>query len=382
MKVRFWGVRGSTPTASRDHLRYGGNTSCMEVRSHNDDLYIFDCGTGLRALGKRLLEEFGHASINAFVFLSHFHWDHIQGIPFFEPLYNPENYFFFHSFPSHQQSVQRALEEQMTDPYFPVNMEAMAAHRHFYNLSNDRLSFNDVAVRTARLNHPQGCLGYRMETGSKALVYATDNEPGVAEFDRNVRDLAQGADVFVYDAQYTPLEYVNFKKGWGHSTWREAVNIAQDAEVKKLVLFHHDPDHNDQFVDSIVAEAGRYFPDVMAAAEGIEIDLTGQQTQVRVFATERRVGARHMVHLPLVVQGRNAQGLSFVEHTVIDNLSLKGAFFILENDPDPRVALELHIRISHEPHGQPEIMEVKSQVVRTEKLPESESKQGIAVAFR
>ncbi len=380
MKVRFWGVRGSTPTASRENLRYGGNTSCMEVRTGNGDLYIFDCGTGLRALGKRLLEEYGHASINAFVFLSHYHWDHIQGIPFFEPLYNPENYFFFHSFPSHAQTVQRALEEQMTDPYFPVNMEAMAAHRHFYNLSTDRLSFNDATLRSARLNHPQGCLGYRMESGGKVVVYATDNEPGVPETDRNVRQLAEGADVLIYDAQYTPLEYVNFKKGWGHSTWREAVSIAQDAGVKKLVLFHHDPDHNDAIIDSIVAETSRFFPDVSAASEGLQIDLTGDTAKVQLFSADRRLTERQPVHLPLVVEGRDAEGLSFVEHTVIENLSLKGAFFELANNPDPRLTLELHIKISPNPSGEATVMDLKSKMVRAVRKKEDD-KRGIAVTF-
>lgn len=381
MKVRFWGVRGSTPTASREHLRYGGNTSCMEVRTASGDIYIFDCGTGLRALGKHLLEEYGHTSINAFVFLSHYHWDHIQGIPFFEPLYNPENYFFFHSFPSHEQTVQRALEEQMSDPYFPVNMEAMAAHRHFYNLCNDRLSFNDAALRTARLNHPQGCLGYRLESGSRALVYATDNEPGVPQFDRNVRNLAEGADVLVYDAQYTPLEYVNFKKGWGHSTWREAVNVARDAGVKKLVLFHHDPDHNDAFVDSIVAEAARYFPEVVAASEGMEIDLLADRIDVRAHMIERRGGVRHQVGLPLVVEGRGSDGLPFIEHTVVENISLRGAFFELANDPDPRLRLELHIKISPDPADTTSIVELSSNIVRAEKK-KDDDKQGFAVSFQ
>src|ERR1022692_1972941 len=150
MKVRFWGTRGSTPTPFRENLRYGGNTSCVEVRTPADDLFVFDCGTGLRPLGKSLMEEHGHNSIRAFIFLSHYHWDHIQGIPFFEPLYNPENYFFFHSFPSHTESVQAALGGQMSDPYFPVNMEAMAAHRHFDNLCNDVLAYNDATIRSTR----------------------------------------------------------------------------------------------------------------------------------------------------------------------------------------------------------------------------------------
>ncbi|MCX6617586.1 MAG: MBL fold metallo-hydrolase [Acidobacteria bacterium] len=379
MKLRFWGVRGSTPTPWRESLRYGGNTSCVEVRTARGDVFIFDCGTGLRPLGKELMEERGHASISAFIFLSHYHWDHIQGIPFFEPLYNPENHFFFHSFPAHTQTVQRALEEQMSDPYFPVDMGAMAAHRHFYNLCNDQVEFNGTRLTAMRLNHPQGCLGYRLECGSRAIAYATDNEPGKADFDRNVRSLAEGADVLIYDAQYTPLEYVNFKKGWGHSTWREAVTIAREAGVKTLVLFHHDPDHNDAMIDSIVHEAAREFPGVLAAAEGLEIDLSGEQTAIRMPA-ERRAGDRRLVHLPLVVEGRRADGLSFVEHTILENLSLSGAFFELENEPDPRRELTIHLKLSSEPSDTARVLQVVSRVVRTEDA-EQPNKRGVAVVF-
>lgn len=381
MRIRFWGVRGSTPTPSRNLLRYGGNTPCVEVRTPNNEIYIFDCGTGLRLLGKRLLEEFGHSSINASIFLSHYHWDHIQGIPFFEPLYNPENSFFFYSFPSQDQSVQQALEVQMAQPYFPVNMEAMAAHRHFYNLVNEQLRFDDATVRTARLNHPQGCIGFRLESGGKSLVYATDNEPGVPENDRNVRELAAGADVLVYDAQYTPLEYVNFKKGWGHSTWREGINVARDAQVKTLVLFHHDPDHDDEFIDSILAEASRHFPGVVAAAEGMQIDLGGKKPGISTFSVERRIGSRHSVHLPLTVEGRTIEGLSFTEHTVIENISLKGAFFQLINEPDPRITLELRVKINADAAEAGEPLEMRSKMVRTERRANGAAKHGVGVAF-
>src|SRR5579863_3825105 len=145
MKVRFWGVRGSTPAPAAENLRYGGNTSCVEVRSPQGEILIFDCGTGLRPLGKQLLAEYGHRSIQAYIFLSHYHWDHIQGIPFFEPLYNPENHFHFYSFPGHRCTVQQALEEQMSDPYFPVNMATMAAHRMFYNIGKETISLKDVS---------------------------------------------------------------------------------------------------------------------------------------------------------------------------------------------------------------------------------------------
>lgn len=268
MYLRFWGVRGSTPTPQRGHLRYGGNTPCLELRTR-DGIFIFDCGTGLRLLGHALRKEFGRRPIKARVFLSHYHWDHIQGIPFFTPLYDRENYFVFRSFRSIDTSVQKALEEQMTNPYFPVNMKTMLAHRHFYEIGEEKTAYDSLAITTRRLNHPQGCLGFRIEHGGKAFVYATDNEPGDPQGDQNVRDLAQGADVFVYDSQYTPHEYKAEKKGWGHSTWEEATRIAREADVKKLVLFHHDPDHDDKAIDSILRQARRKFRRTVAAWEGL-----------------------------------------------------------------------------------------------------------------
>jgi phosphoribosyl 1,2-cyclic phosphodiesterase len=272
MQIKFWGVRGSTPTPQPENLRYGGNTSCVEVRL-NGNIYIFDCGTGFRILGKALLREFGDKPFNAHVFLSHFHWDHIQGIPFFQPLYNNrENHFFFHS-SSRTRKLQHALEDQMSDPYFPVDMTAMQAHRNFYDIEEGRIAFDDCVMHTRWLNHPQGCLGFRLETDKRVMVYATDNEPGVEHFDKNVRALAEGADVLIYDAQYLPEEYQAQKRGWGHSHWREAVDIAMQSGAKELVLFHHDPDHNDACIDSVVEKARSYYPKVRAAAEGLEIKL-------------------------------------------------------------------------------------------------------------
>jgi len=272
MKIRFWGVRGSTPTPQLENMRYGGNTSCVEVRV-NDHIYVFDCGTGFRNLGKSLMAERGADPIYAHVFLSHFHWDHIQGIPFFQPLYeNSDNYFFFHS-SSRTRGLQRAIEEQMADPYFPVDMSEMAAHCNFYDMEEERVSFDDCVVQSMWLNHPQGCLGFRMETDNGIFVYATDNEPGHPVFDRNVRKLAEGADVLIYDAQYLPDEYEAKRRGWGHSHWREAVNIVLDSGAKELVLYHHDPDHDDPCLDSIVKCASEYYPRVRAAREGDVIEL-------------------------------------------------------------------------------------------------------------
>jgi phosphoribosyl 1,2-cyclic phosphodiesterase len=272
MHVRFWGVRGSTPTPQVENLRYGGNTSCVEVRV-GGQIYIFDCGTGFRNCGKHLQQEFHNKPIHAHVFISHFHWDHIQGIPFFSPLYESgDNYLHFHS-SSQWRSLQETIEEQMSAPYFPVEMSEMAAHRSFYDIEEDKIRFDDCTIRSMWLNHPQGCLGFRLESRDAILVYATDNEPGHQTFDKNVRKLAEGADVLIYDAQYLPDQYEQEKRGWGHSHWREAINVVMESGAKELLLFHHDPDRSDNAIDAIVSEARNYYPKVRAAAEGMEMQL-------------------------------------------------------------------------------------------------------------
>jgi len=271
MRVKFWGVRGSTPTPQAENLRYGGNTSCVEVR-FGDHLYVFDCGTGFRTLGQQLNSEANGKPIAAHIFVSHFHWDHIQGIPFFRPLYeNGQNRFIFHS-SRRTRSLQRVMEEQMASPYFPVDTSEMKAQRNFYDIEEGHTQFDDDAsVRAMWLNHPQGCMGFRLETKEGVLVYATDNEPGDPVFDKNVRKLAEGADLLIYDAQYLPEEYEAKRRGWGHSHWREAINIVMQSGSKELVLFHHDPDHDDVVIDKVVQEARNYFPRVRAAAEGMEM---------------------------------------------------------------------------------------------------------------
>jgi phosphoribosyl 1,2-cyclic phosphodiesterase len=275
MRVKFWGVRGSTPTPQAENMRYGGNTSCVEVRV-GEQLYIFDCGTGFRVLGQQLQDEFGEKKLplSAHVFVSHFHWDHIQGIPFFRPLYDrADSQFLFHC-SSRTRSLKQVMDEQMASPYFPVNLSQMQAQQKFYDIDIGRLNLQDgVQIQTSWLNHPQGCMGFRMETKDGVLVYATDNEPGDAAFDKSVRKLAEGADVLIYDAQYLPEEYAAEKRGWGHSHWREAVNVVMESGAKELVLFHHDPDHNDVVIDKIVHDARNYYPKVRAAAEGMEIRI-------------------------------------------------------------------------------------------------------------
>ncbi|HZP63464.1 MAG TPA: MBL fold metallo-hydrolase [Terriglobales bacterium] len=272
MRIKFWGVRGSTPAPQPENMRYGGNTSCVELRV-GKNLYIFDCGTGFRVLGRALQRECDGNPISAHIFVSHFHWDHIQGLPFFEPLYsNRQSHFQFHC-SRRTRSLKQVFEEQMEAPYFPVGLNEMRARQDFYDLDKTRLDLDEVTIKTMWLNHPQGCMGFRVETKEGVMVYATDNEPGATAFDKNVRTLAEGADVLIYDAQYLPEEYEARRRGWGHSHWREAVNVAMESGAKELVLFHHDPDHDDACIDKIVQEARNYYPRVRAAAEGMQMDL-------------------------------------------------------------------------------------------------------------
>jgi phosphoribosyl 1,2-cyclic phosphodiesterase len=273
MLVRFWGVRGSTPTPQPENMRYGGNTACVEVRV-DDSIYIFDCGTGFRNLGKQL--NAGPGPIEAHIFISHFHWDHIQGIPFFTPLYerHESRFLFYSATRSGSLNLRNVLEDQMVAPYFPVDMNHMAAHRDFCEVREGRIALDgSCRVSAMLLNHPQGCLGFRLESREGVLVYATDNEPGDTFFDKQVRKLAEGADILIYDAQYLPGEYEARRRGWGHSHWREAVNVVMESGARELVLFHHDPDHDDACIDQIVREAAAYYPRVRAASEGLEINL-------------------------------------------------------------------------------------------------------------
>jgi len=271
VKLKFWGVRGSTPTPERRNSRYGGNTPCVELRLANGTILILDCGSGMRPLGKSLVRQSGQEPIAAYIFLSHFHWDHIQGIPFFLPLYKKGNAFFFHSVSLKARELQDAVEDQMVSPYFPVDMSIMGAVRHFYDIGKKPININDAIISSAPMNHPQGCVAYRVEADGSSVVYATDTEPGSPHHDFNVRKIAQGADLFIYDSQYSAEELQGEKKGWGHSSWMEGVKIAQEAGVRQLVLFHHDPDRDDEEMDALLARAREQFPATIAAAEGLEI---------------------------------------------------------------------------------------------------------------
>lgn len=268
-KVKFWGVRGSIACPSPRHIRYGGNTSCVEIHA-GDRRFILDAGTGIRTLGHEFIRD-GIDHID--LLLTHTHWDHINGFPFFVPAYNPK--WSLHIRAGHlsgKDSIRDVLSSQMDNPMFPVPLDAMRANMVFEDFRAGE-SFNldpKTHVRTAPLNHPNGATAYRIEYGGHAICYVTDTEHVDGELDQKILALIDGADVMIYDATYTEAE-MPMRKGWGHSTWNEGVKLCREAGVKKLVIFHHEPDHDDEFMDQLVIEARKEWPDTVAASESSEI---------------------------------------------------------------------------------------------------------------
>jgi phosphoribosyl 1,2-cyclic phosphodiesterase len=281
MQMTFWGVRGSIPTPGPSTVQFGGNTSCVEVRA-NKAILIFDGGTGLRLLGKKLLREM---PLTAHMFFSHVHWDHIQGFPFFEPAFVAGNVFHLYGGNNVSRTLEETLAGQMDHPNFPVHLTVMGAKMIFRDLrEGESVEIEDGAGGTARVttasgNHPQGVFAFRIEHGGKAVVYATDTEHYAEHIDDNLVKLARGAEVLVYDAQYTPEEYAGTagtgtsKKGWGHSTFEEGAKIARAAGARRLILFHHDPTQSDAAVREKESRARAVFPDVVAAHEGMTVEI-------------------------------------------------------------------------------------------------------------
>lgn len=266
--VRFWGVRGSIATPGPDTVRYGGNTSCVEI-GIGDRVFVFDAGTGLRLLGESLLAR--HGEVDADLFFSHTHVDHVCGLPFFRPAFLPASRLRFwagHLLPDN--TLKGVLSEMMQAPLFPVPLDILQARIDYTDFPCGTVlnPAPGVTLRTAPLNHPNGATGYRIERGAKAVAYLTDTEHRPGELDRNVLKLADRADLMIYDSTYTDEEYPS-RVNWGHSTWQEAVKLAAAARAKTLVIFHHDPGHDDDFMDGIAAAAEKARPGTLVAREGM-----------------------------------------------------------------------------------------------------------------
>lgn len=264
ISVKFWGTRGSIPTPGRATLRYGGNTSCVEVRC-GETVILFDCGTGAREAGLAIAGQFKGKTLHTDIFVSHTHWDHIQGFPFFVPAYVPGSHLTLYSVRGADKSLAKIFTGQMDSSYFPVDLADMMAHLEFVELEG-LIGLGKAKITHFYLNHPGLAVGFRIEAEGKTVVYITDHEPDCRlsgendhnrKLDREVDEFARDADLYIREAQYTEEEYAA-KRGWGHSTWKDAVDSAHAANAKRLMLYHHDPMHDDDFLDQVVASCRTY----------------------------------------------------------------------------------------------------------------------------
>lgn len=271
LRVTFCGVRGSIPVSSPHYVKYGGNTSCVEVRA-GDHRFVLDAGTGIRALSRLYL----NTDVRTIhLLLSHTHWDHISGLPFFRPAYDPARTMTIHAGNlAEHGGVRRVLIRQMSEPMFPVPLDAMKAVVEFGDFTaGDTIRLQpEVTIRTVRLNHPNGATGYRLDHGGRSVCYITDTEHLPDRLDDGILDLIDGSDLVIYDSMYTEEEYPAHV-GWGHSTWNEGVRLCRAANVRQLAIFHHEPDHDDAFMDRLAAEATAEWQGAIVAREGMTLSI-------------------------------------------------------------------------------------------------------------
>ncbi len=273
MRITFWGVRGSIACAAKSHLKYGGNTPCVEIAA-GDEHIIMDAGTGIRPLGASFLK---HDRRRGTLLLSHTHWDHIQGFPFFAPAFDPKRSFRILAghLPRSTGGIRTVLAGQMAEPNFPVPLDIMRGSLAFEDFTaGDKFVLSPgIHLKTTQLNHPNGATGYRIEHGGLAVCYVTDTEHVPGKLDHNVLQLVEGADLLIYDSTYTDDEFPS-KVGWGHSTWQEAVRLAKRGNVRRLAIFHHEPDHDDAFMRAVELEARGLMRDSFVAREGQTVTVS------------------------------------------------------------------------------------------------------------
>ncbi|MBI5464969.1 MAG: MBL fold metallo-hydrolase [Ignavibacteriales bacterium] len=299
MKLTFWGVRGSIPTPGKTTVRYGGNTPCIELRLGDDRLIILDAGTGIRNFGDFLINN--GESVKAHLFITHPHWDHIQGFPFFKPAFISGNELTIVGTERQEKQLDKIISEQMNRIYFPVQLHELKAKIHFQPIREEgSMTIGDTVVKFIYVNHPGFTVGYRIEHNGKVLVYISDNEPfdrsaaevltnfesvvikkfSASEGDPNQRvfDFCRDADVLIHDATYTPEEYID-RVGWGHSHYLFTMRVASVANVKRLYLFHHDPTHIDKKIDEIVKKCKK---EIKSRGYKFECDAAVENTTVMI----------------------------------------------------------------------------------------------------
>lgn len=258
MKIRFWGTRGSIPCAGPDTVKYGGNTTCIEVRGNDREIIVIDAGTGIRPLGGKLLEELagipGKDPCVVHLLFTHFHWDHIQGFPFFRPVFSDRFVFNVYGHPDKSVGVRQTLADQIRAPYLPFLFEHLRAKFEFKDINRESFSIGDVEISTIPTNHPNGAIGYRIAEGSKTFVLLTDNElymqKEITPYDDFV-DFCDGATLLIHDAQWDDEEAKKYPT-WGHSSYNQVIELAGKAKVKAVGFTHHDPYHSDQWIDKMV----------------------------------------------------------------------------------------------------------------------------------
>ncbi len=271
IKIKFWGVRGSIATPGARYVQFGGNTSCVEI-GFGGQRVVLDAGTGLRNFG----HWFQRKNLRtAHVLRSHTHWDHITGFPFFSPAFRPKfSFTIMAGHLKHHGGIRQVLSSQMAQPTFPVPIEIMRAKLAFEDFqAGDSFTIGrGIKVRTTTLNHPDGATGYRLEYQGKAICYVTDTEHFPGKPDDNVLALIEGADLVIYDSTYTDKEFPQ-RVGWGHSTWQEGMRLCKAANVRRLMIYHHDPDHDDNYMEQLEAEATSAWTGNSVARENMRINL-------------------------------------------------------------------------------------------------------------
>ena len=270
MKIKFWGVRGSIPTPGKNFAKFGGNTSCVELHI-NKRVIIFDMGSGLVNLGDYLLKN----NINNFdILLSHFHYDHTCGLPFFQPAYNKDFQFTIRSgIEKTRGNTFEVLNKQISSPSFPITVNAFSAKIKFcdFKIGKD-FNIDKVRVKTISLNHPDGAVGYRIEYKKKSVCYITDHEHELKKKNKSLLDFLNNADVLIYDSTYDDKHFKNYI-GWGHSTWQEATRLAKECNIKKLFIFHHNPENDDKKMSLIESACKNMDNNFIVAKEGMSINI-------------------------------------------------------------------------------------------------------------
>lgn len=258
MLIRCWGARGSIPVSGKEYIKCGGDTTCMEIRTKNDNIIIIDTGSGIRRLGNSLVKE-GKKDLN--IIFTHAHWDHILGFPFFKPLYIKGTQINMLGSPVAQESIKQIISKTMQAPNFPVRFEDMKAEISYIGTCPDWFKINGLSIASIHLSHPNQGLGYKFTEDSKSFVFITDNElththPGGLKFEDYI-EFARGADLLIHDSEYLPEEYAKFTKTWGHSVYLDSLTLALKAGAKRFGLFHHNQERTDEQIDMMVLDCKR-----------------------------------------------------------------------------------------------------------------------------